>query len=853
MELQCRCTACSATFRVSAAAAGKKARCPKCTAVVDVPTVGAEVKVAPPPAPIKRPAPPVLTSPAPPPLPAPPRPAVQAAPPPPAPQPAAESPPKPAVEFPAIVTSSAKAAKKKDLQFSFPEPGASDSAVNASVLPDSVPASPSHESSALLSEPNTTPSEKPAGEFVLGTTSPAIKSTPSASPSSTSGDRPGKKKKSGAPLLIGGGVLGLLVVVGAGLGITAMLGGFGGPSSKTKQPHGTAAANPSGKAILILDWPELERSGSALSIDGKRMALPTKGEAKYTLPPGAKKLLLQRRGYENVETTLSLTGGETSHYAPKWDSIDAKIADKTKESGSKSNSPTGTNFPVGGAAPSAESSPPGFPGWYQLVETAQRQAKSGKKELFIVFGVSDADAETKKLAQDLAEPQTKAAITAAFVPVIIDLPQTAKGHRYLEDAYQNQTLAQLYGIRKVPVLVLADEQGHPYFIEREWKSGMNVAQNLTAWKQKRGERDQLLTAARAPGDDATRMAAAEKALNWLKERQFISAYADDVRAWIPIAQRVDATNSAGKLEAFVEADLQLRIQGVRLEDETSILQAIAPLNDWTGKKRFLDPDRGASLHLLAAAVLIRLEKQEEGVRHLNEAATYEPKNKELKDRLAAAKDAIKYVNIASSGTGFVISEAGYLLTNHHVVEGDGKVVVQLKGVDQPLPATIIAEDANKDMALIKIEPPPGIKLSPISLANSTAGRGASVIAFGYPLQGRTGQGVKLTEGVVSALPEAERNNMFLLDMRINPGNSGGPLCDNKGNVIGMVTAKTGRAAGGIEDTYGMAIPSPDLLTFLERHLPKTAPAVPPVGTAKLSTEEVDTRVSPAVMLILKMK
>ena len=51
----------------------------------------------------------------------------------------------------------------------------------------------------------------------------------------------------------------------------------------------------------------------------------------------------------------------------------------------------------------------------------------------------------------------------------------------------------------------------------------------------------------------------------------------------------------------------------------------------------------------------------------------------------------------------------------------------------------------------------------------------------------------------------------------------------------------------------MAIPAPDLLKFLEQHLPKDAPAVPSAGSAKLSTEEVDEHVSPAVMLILKMK
>jgi S1-C subfamily serine protease len=584
------------------------------------------------------------------------------------------------------------------------------------------------------------------------------------------------------------------------------------------------------------------------------MALPATGEAKFTLPPGSKALLLQRRGFAPVEKTLTLASGETAHFAPAWSSISAGAAGNKGESAAKTDSSvTGTNFPLGGAAPSVDFSPQGFAGWLQNVEVAQRQAADSKKELLIVFGSSDGDSDTQRLAKDLAAPQTKAAVSASFVPVIIDFPETAKGQRRLEDAHRNHILARQYGIRSVPTVALADEKGEPYFIEREWKSSTTIAQSLDSWKQKRAERDKLLSAART-GNDAARLAAAEKALVWIKEQRLISAYENDVRAWYAIAKRLDASNAAGQLEAFVEADVQLRLRELRInDDEETIVQAIAPLKEWMGKKRFVDPDRGAMLHMLAATMLLSQDQDEEGMKHMEEAATYEPKDAALKERLAAAKAMIRNRDIRSSGTGFVISEAGYLLTNHHVVEGEGKVVVRLKGVDQPLPATVIAEDANRDMALIKFEPPAGTKLTPIGISATKTGRGAAVLAFGYPLLDRTGEGIKLTEGVISALPDKERNDMYLLDMRVNPGNSGGPLCDSKGNVVGMVTAKTGRDFEGLEDTYGMAIPAPDLLKFVEQHLPKDAPAVPAAGTTKLSTEEVDERVSPAVLLILKTK
>ena len=688
-------------------------------------------------------------------------------------------------------------------------------------------------------------------EFAFASQSKPAKPTPS--PASGNIEHPGRKKNSLLPLFLGGGVLALVVLIAAGIGLTLLLGGFGSQAANPRPKQDKAAAfAATGKAILILDWPEQERRGSAISIDGKRVALPAVGEARFTLNPGPKKLLLQRRGYGNVEATLPLASGETSHFKPKWEEV---LAGGPKKGERAADSPAiGTNFPIGGAVPATDPSysPQGFAGWYQLLDSAERQAVAKQKELLIVFGSSDADSDTQRLAKDLDQTQTKAAIRASFVPVIIDFPQTARGHRALEDAHQNQILARQYGIRKVPAVVLADEKGLPYFIEREWKSSTSVAQSLESWKQKRTERDQLLSAARA-GDDAAKLAAAEKVLAWLKQQQLFSVFADDVRNWHALAQRVDAANAAGKLEAFAEADVLLRLREIRIDDEDGVVQAIAPLKEWMGNKRFVDPDRGASLHLLAASVLLNLDQEDDGLKHLEEAATYEPKDKNLKDRLAAAKDMLRHRNIHSSGTGFVISEAGYLLTNHHVVEGEGQVVVRLKGVEQPLPATVIAEDANRDMALIKIEPPAGTKLTPIGLSADKTGRGAAVIAFGYPLIDRTGEGLKLTEGVISALPDQDRKSMFLLDMRVNPGNSGGPLCDSKGNVVGMVTAKTAGDFEGLEDTYGMAIPAPDLLKFLEQHLPKDAPTVPSAGSMKLSTEEVDERVSPAVMLILKMK
>src|SRR5436190_3295360 len=247
MDIQCRCTACSATFRVAAAAAGKKARCPKCSAVVDVPAEAAAKPLMPPPAkrgppvpppppsvipPAVKSAPPVVKN-TPPVIPPalPPPPALDPAPPNKS-EPASEAPATSGIEFPSIVTGSKKAAKTSEPSFVFPEPATPATAAgDSSVLGDGLPAA---EDAPPTSEGADAGAEAPA-EFSLST-APSV--TRSATPAKA--DKPQKRGKSLSPLFIGGGVLALLVIVGGALGVTAMLGGFGGKSAKVKPATGAA-------------------------------------------------------------------------------------------------------------------------------------------------------------------------------------------------------------------------------------------------------------------------------------------------------------------------------------------------------------------------------------------------------------------------------------------------------------------------------------------------------------------------------------------------------------------------------------------------------------------------------------
>jgi S1-C subfamily serine protease len=203
----------------------------------------------------------------------------------------------------------------------------------------------------------------------------------------------------------------------------------------------------------------------------------------------------------------------------------------------------------------------------------------------------------------------------------------------------------------------------------------------------------------------------------------------------------------------------------------------------------------------------------------------------------------------SSGTGFVVADNGYVLTNYHVAGGPGAIKVRIPKIKDPVPAQFIAGDKENDIALIQVKVPKAVRLKPLVLVGAReVRRGEQVAAFGFPLGDLLGTGLKLTTGVISALPEKANKGMLVLDARINPGNSGGPLCDTSGGVVGMIKARFSRED---TDSYGGAIPAPVLVSFLRENLKSYKPKEP--ARPGKPWDEVDQLVSGSVLMILKEK
>lgn len=168
------------------------------------------------------------------------------------------------------------------------------------------------------------------------------------------------------------------------------------------------------------------------------------------------------------------------------------------------------------------------------------------------------------------------------------------------------------------------------------------------------------------------------------------------------------------------------------------------------------------------------------------------------------------------GSGVIIDERGYIVTNHHVVENASTIVVTLFGrLKGHYPAQIVASDRKTELALLKLlvgGSYPYLRLGDSSLVEP----GEEVFAMGSPF----GFSQSMAKGIISSKKRSmdiqgiDLGKMFQIDAHINKGSSGGPLVNRSGEVIGINTAIY--APGGVPSGIGFAIPSNRTKKFLSR-------------------------------------
>ena len=168
---------------------------------------------------------------------------------------------------------------------------------------------------------------------------------------------------------------------------------------------------------------------------------------------------------------------------------------------------------------------------------------------------------------------------------------------------------------------------------------------------------------------------------------------------------------------------------------------------------------------------------------------------------------------ASSGSGFIYTADGYIVTNQHVVANASSINVTLYNGDT-YPATLVGSDSDYDVAVLKID---AKDLPAVTLGNSTdVNVGDTVMAIGNPLGELT---FSMSSGIVSCVNrainvEGTPFNMIQVDASINPGNSGGPLMNLYGEVVGIVSAKYSSYADTTVEGLGFAIPINDVQSII---------------------------------------
>jgi S1-C subfamily serine protease len=204
----------------------------------------------------------------------------------------------------------------------------------------------------------------------------------------------------------------------------------------------------------------------------------------------------------------------------------------------------------------------------------------------------------------------------------------------------------------------------------------------------------------------------------------------------------------------------------------------------------------------------------------------------------------------SSGTGFFITEDGYLITNQHVA-GNG---AQVRLVTEAgfLSAKVVKVDAANDLALLKVEG----KSAPLPVVSSRAVRtGSTVATVGFPNIGLQGFAPKLAKGEIASLSGAQDDpRYFQISVPVQPGNSGGALVDERGNVVGVVSAKLSVVAavatsGALPENVNYAVKSSFLLSFLES-VPEVSAKLKEPNTKDRKFEDVVKSAEQAAVLVL---
>jgi S1-C subfamily serine protease len=206
-------------------------------------------------------------------------------------------------------------------------------------------------------------------------------------------------------------------------------------------------------------------------------------------------------------------------------------------------------------------------------------------------------------------------------------------------------------------------------------------------------------------------------------------------------------------------------------------------------------------------------------------------------------------NVERTGTGFVVSTTGHIITNYHVIDGCVGDISASLPAQAPIVLRTVSTDETNDLALLQSPK----TFDDVAVIRATAVRpGDAVIAIGYPLHGLLTSDFTVTAGIVSSLSGLLNDTRYLqISAEVQSGNSGGPLLDTSGEVVGVVSSKLNalkvvKATGDLPQNINFAIKTGAMRDFLDNSVVSYKMAEP---KGELKTADIARQARAYTMLI----
>jgi S1-C subfamily serine protease len=457
--------------------------------------------------------------------------------------------------------------------------------------------------------------------------------------------------------------------------------------------------------------------------------------------------------------------------------------------------------------------PDPFGDWLQDFNAAKQKAASDKHDIVIFFdasGASGASDDCQEMAAEVfSQSKFTEKIKKKYVLVHIDFPRSDQAKTYVKDPNRNTNLKSQFKVAAPPAIILTDKDENVLGCQ-EGYHGMGGVDGFSAlldrWQKGGGE---LLKLVGSIGDPKR---------TWEEQQEAIEnaqKMAKDlgVERFYKLPAPPPETATPPRNVLYI-ADEKLKAAWETPVAKPTLSYRWVPGNRYAYRVTFRSQADGQQAEISGASIF-----------------SVGPPGEQV-----------------ATGTGFVVSSRGFLMTCAHVVGEDTKIEVRLEGKSYPKGAfdrgCVYERDRKHDLALVYIGPTKPPTRPPLTLVDSTGVQQAeSVWVVGYPIAQVLGNSVKVTQGSVSGFSKEEGRDQIQVDAPVNPGNSGGPLFNGSGDVIGVVNAKLAHQQ---ISNVGFAVPSSIAQTFLRD---QSVPFADKAANKKLDGPELAHRVKPSVALL----